>query len=62
MTTLAVVLVHRLGVERLVHVRVLLGQAELRSHARTGTATGTENREIQARLAGLDATAVDQAE
>ena len=31
---LAVMLVGRLGVERLVHVRVLLGQAEFRGHAR----------------------------
>ncbi|MCY1393076.1 hypothetical protein D9M71_79630 [compost metagenome] len=57
---LAVVLVHRFGVERLVHVRVLLGQAEFRGHARAGTAAGTEDREIQARLVGLDAAAVDQ--
>ncbi len=59
-TALAVVLIHRLGVERLVHVRVLLGQAEFRGHARTGTAAGTEDREIQARLVGLDPAAVDQ--
>ncbi|MNJ37859.1 hypothetical protein D3C77_326950 [compost metagenome] len=57
---LAVVFVGRLGVEGLVHVRVLLGQAELRGHARTGTATSAEYVEVQARLVGLDPAGVDQ--
>ena len=35
-------------IERLAHVRVLLGQSEFGCHAGTGAAAGTENVEIQA--------------